>query len=192
VQGEPQRCLPHHTTNSILKRKPIQSSIPGVIEIPLSTNHKALIDECDSDLAQLNWTGYGKDGRIYVHRNARHSESPTKKIFQMHRVIMERILGRTLERFEEVDHEDLNPLNNRRGNLRLASKSQNMQNRGATILSTSGYKGVFWQKHAKKWRAMIGHNGKKHHLGYFDTPEQAYKAYCEAASKYHGEFARFE
>ncbi len=37
---------------------------------------------------------------------------------------------------------------------------------------------------------MIRLQGKNYHLGMFDTPEEAHKAYCEAAVKLHGEFAK--
>lgn len=44
-----------------------------------------------------------------------------------------------------------------------------------------GYKGVFLVKRKKiKYMARIIVNGKNKHLGYYDTAEEAYKAYCEA------------
>ena len=46
-------------------------------------------------------------------------------------------------------------------------------------------------KRTKPWVAQIGVFGKNIHLGYFGTPEEAYRAYCEAAKKHFGEFAHF-
>ena len=46
------------------------------------------------------------------------------------------------------------------------------------------------QKKLKKWRAYITYDGKWHHLGYFDTKDKAYAAYCRAALKHFGEFAQ--
>lgn len=51
--------------------------------------------------------------------------------------------------------------------------------------NTSGYKGVSFDKKAKKWRALIGFKKKSYHLGYFDKLEDAVKARREAEKKYY-------
>jgi hypothetical protein len=90
----------------------------------------------------------------------------------------------------EVDHKDCDPSNNRWDNLRLATASQNQANKKVSRANTSGFKGVSWHKDDKRWRAQIRMGGKKVHLGSFDTPESAHRAYSEAAMKHYGEFAR--
>jgi hypothetical protein len=92
---------------------------------------------------------------------------------------------------EEVDHQDNDQFNNRIGNLRPATSSQNKCNRGKEDCNTSGYKGVWWHQQIGRWRATIAVNGKKKHLGSFQSAEDASKAYQEAAKRLHGDFARF-
>ena len=46
--------------------------------------------------------------------------------------------------------------------------------------TSSGYKGVSWEKAKRKWRACVRIDGNRKHLGYHDTPEQAHQAYLEA------------
>ena len=46
-----------------------------------------------------------------------------------------------------------------------------------TRIPTSKYKGVSWNKNRNKWRSQIEINGKKKHLGYFTSEEEAYEAY---------------
>jgi hypothetical protein len=70
--------------------------------------------------------------------------------------------------------------------------AENNRNCGRDHTNTSGYKGVYWYEDRKKWRAQIGYQGKVTNLGSFDTPEEAHAAYCEAAHRLHGEFARTE
>lgn len=88
---------------------------------------------------------------------------------------------------QEIDHRDVNGLNNAWGNLRLATTHQNHGNQGAAKRNTSGFKGVSFHKLRGRWRATIANK----HLGLFDTPEEAHAAYCEAAQEYFGRFARF-
>ena len=57
--------------------------------------------------------------------------------------------------------------------------------------NTSGYKGVSFHKDTGMYRARIMVRGVSIHLGAFRRPELAHAAYCEAAKKHFGEFARF-
>ena len=91
---------------------------------------------------------------------------------------------------EEIDHRDLNGLNNAWINLREANSSQNNANRGKLITNTSGFKGVSWSKWANKYKAYIRINNKRKHLGYFKDLIKAAQAYDSAALQYFGEFAR--
>ena len=81
----------------------------------------------------------------------------------------------------EIDHINQNTLDNRIENLRKATHGQNNRNKPTT-------KGYCFSKYHKKWSAEIMANGKKNHLGYFDTKEQAREAYLRAKEKLHGEF----
>lgn len=67
-----------------------------------------------------------------------------------------------------IDHEDRNPLNNQRNNLRSATQSQNRAN---SKRNKSGYKGVDYKNN--HWRAQIRASGKQIHLGYFDSPKKS-------------------
>jgi HNH endonuclease len=90
----------------------------------------------------------------------------------------------------EIDHINGDCLDNRRENLRKATRSQNMANQpkiGGTW--SSHYKGVTWFKQRQKWRAQIKIEGRNHHLGLFINEDDAAKAYDEAAFQAFGEFA---
>jgi hypothetical protein len=88
------------------------------------------------------------------------------------------------------DHIDGNGLNNRESNLRSATHTQNMCNRGKQRNNTSGFKGVYFHKRARRWAAQIKLNQRWIYLGLFDEPEEAAHVYDAAALKYFGEFAR--
>ena len=104
----------------------------------------------------------------------------------LHRIIMGELDGK------EVDHINGNKHDNRRENLRLCNRTENNRNKGKLSTNTSGFKGVSWHKSKGKWRAVIQvGEGKQKHLGYFDDPETAYQSYCQAATKYHGNFKHF-
>lgn len=93
----------------------------------------------------------------------------------------------------EIDFKNLDKDDTRIGNLRLATPAENSRNRGASRINPTGLKGVHKfnnPRNKKQYRSSIRVEGKKIHLGLFSTPEEAYKAYCKAAKRYHGEFAR--
>ena len=91
---------------------------------------------------------------------------------------------------QETDHVDGDGLNNRRANLRPATRSQNACNRGPMPGSVSGVKGVYWQKSVQKWHARIDAGGKTHYLGLFRCITAAALAYAKASRALHGEFGR--
>jgi len=89
----------------------------------------------------------------------------------------------------DLDHINGDPSDNRIANLRLAAKWQNSANakrRGP------GLKGTWWMKDRRKWHAAIRHDGRQIHLGSFDDEQSAHAAYCDAARRFKGEFARFD
>jgi hypothetical protein len=168
-----------------------------VVEIELSKTGKyagkyvAIVDDCDAELGAVSW-----GVRIQSQRQqyAARSTSVDGVItdYHMHRVIMERMLGHAIPDGMVVDHILGDGLLNTRDNLRLATHAQNITNSGLRKSRngrTSLYKGV--QRVGKRYFSKIKHDGQSHKLGYFATDIEAHRAYCEAAVKYHGEFANF-
>jgi hypothetical protein len=102
---------------------------------------------------------------------------------QMHRIILNPKKG------EYCDHKNRNRLDNRRSNLRIATRSQNQCNRNIQSNNKTGYIGVSWDKINKTWRANIQKFHKAYNLGRYDSKEDAAKAYNRAAKKMHGLFA---
>jgi hypothetical protein len=88
----------------------------------------------------------------------------------------------------EVDHINCNKSDNRIDNLRVVSHAENSRNRPAQANNSSGFKGVHFCSTYRKFRAQIGIEGRRIALGYFESAEQAAKAYEKAASEIHGAF----
>lgn len=90
---------------------------------------------------------------------------------------------------KEVDHIDLNPLNNKIENLRGCTGSQNCMNTRLRPDNALGIKGVSFNKNHKKYYAQVSSNKKQILIGAYNTPEEARDACIAARNKYHGEFA---
>lgn len=90
-----------------------------------------------------------------------------------------------------VDHINGNTLDNRKSNLRLATAKQNSRNIGKRKGKfTSKYKGVNYNKKAKKYSARINTDNGRLFLGYFETEQEAAEIYNKAALEHHKQFAR--
>lgn len=89
-----------------------------------------------------------------------------------------------------VDHINGDTSDNRICNLRSATQAENSRNQRISKNNSSGFKGVHWHARRQKWAASIRSNWKLHHLGYFDVPEDASRAYDEASVLLHGEFGK--
>jgi len=161
------------------------------ISIPLTKGYVTVVSPEDSDLAGFNWHVLPCKHTIYAIRTIRLKEDGSRSTQCLHRVILQRILDRPLQRGEFVDHRDGNGLNNRRENIRLASNTENTRNQRKSSVNTSGHKGVHWHKGANKWVAKISVNGKLIYLGCFVDIEDAAAAYRQAADKHHGDFANY-
>lgn len=93
----------------------------------------------------------------------------------LHRVVVERMLGRRLDRDELCDHINRIRTDNRRANLRVVSIQQNNQNRGIESSSESGCRGVYRDRRRKRrqWRVMVTFNNKQYCGGSYATVGEA-------------------
>ncbi len=92
---------------------------------------------------------------------------------------------------EYTDHVNADRADNRLANLRECTPGENQSNRRRNKNNASGFKGVVFHPATGKWRACVRAGGKCFSLGLHATKEQAHAAYCDGASRHHGEFARF-
>ena len=90
---------------------------------------------------------------------------------------------------EIVDHIYGQRFDNRMSELRIATTTQNNQNKRLRGDNTSGITGVHWVKDREKWNSQITINGKTKNLGYFIDFEDAVKTRLMAEKEYFGEFA---
>ena len=130
------------------------------LKIPLTGDKYAIIDK--EDLDKIKGYSWYFDKKNYARdRNGA----------MMHRIIM------NCPYDKEIDHKDHDGLNNRKNNLRICTRSQNQENKLITKKNTSGFKGVSYKRSNKKYSASISYRNKHHHLGYFDSPEDAHHQY---------------
>lgn len=90
----------------------------------------------------------------------------------------------------QIDHQNRNRSDNRWSNLRIADFSKNQANAKKRTDNVSGTTGVHFAKREQKWMAFISKNGKRFHVGYFQSKSDAIAARKVAQMRVFGEFAR--
>jgi hypothetical protein len=157
-------------------------------EIRLLRGQTALID--DEDLPRVAGFRWRLSSEGYVVASQGSRQRGTFKTVLLHRVIRQTPPGL------ETDHVNtLSRLDNRKSNLRTATKSQNQGNRKPNSNGiTSRFKGVYWYSRDGCWKASgpkMNRAGKvtQGHLGFFEAEEDAARAYNKAALAHWGEFA---
>lgn len=123
-----------------------------------------LIDAVDAEAVNRYRWCLTTDG--YVRRNDR------KRYVRLHRVL----LGLATGDPRHVDHINGDPLDNRRTNLRIVTRSQNAQNVRSHRDSTSRYRGVSWNRDCRKWQAHAYVDGRSRYLGLFVREKDAAEA----------------
>jgi len=159
----------------------LQKAPDGAVAIRLSDGQPCWVDPADAPaLRGFRWHAMPCGATVYAYR---HDGQAT---VYMHRQIM--ALGGGRQR--QVDHWDRNGLNNTRKNLRVATPSENQANRPAQRRNRRGLRGVCDVSNSSSFRAKIRVKGHDVHLGTFDTPEEAARAYDRKARELYGDFAR--
>lgn len=155
----------------------------GIVHIPLSRGEEAIADEQDLHIVSgHNWSTQRKRNTSYAMRNE--NIDGKNACIYLHREIAKAKEG------DIVDHINRNGLDNRRGNIRIATFSQNKCNSKLQKNNVSGYRGVYWRRDREKYQAQIQINGVKIRLGNFKSIDEAHEAYKAASLKYHGEYGR--
>ena len=170
-------CLPHPSDDTLIRCNMLtQELVHSLFDYDPETG-LFICKQRRSQKPAGSIAGYkNSNGYIFLHIN--------HKNYSAHRVAWFYVYG-VWPKF--LDHINRVKDDNRICNLKNVNRSENGQNREKCLNNKTGYKGVSIRKSKKgiKYVAQIKSNNKVIHLGYFDIAEQAFEAYCNAASKYH-------
>ncbi len=147
--------------------------------IPLTRGKFAVVDAADFEmLMRTKWHASRR-----VHSGIFYAAGEIDGV----RVYMHRLLSGA-KGGQCTDHRNGNSLDNRRCNLRIATRAENQMNQKGHG-GTSKFKGVH-KVPSGRWKVQIRCRNQVYTIGTFGTEEEGARAYDEAARRLHGEFAR--
>lgn len=150
-------------------------------KIALSKGLFATVDASDFlQLSKWKWYANNIGHKTYACRTVKKGGRQT---LYMHKEIIGTPVGLV------TDHINGNGLDNRRSNLRVCSRRENLLNRGEQTNNSSGISGVSFEKKSQKWESYLHHYGKKISLGRYSEKEEAVKARTEGIKKWYNDFA---
>lgn len=135
-------------------------------EVPLFGGQVALIDDEDYPLVEgFRW-----------HTNAKGYATCCKYLgeYKNKIIFMHRLINKTPKGWD-TDHINGNPLDNRKCNLRTASRSLNRHN--WALLNN---KGASYNKRKRKWETELKTKDSRKYLGAFNTKEEALAVHHKA------------
>jgi hypothetical protein len=153
--------------------------------IPLTMGKFAIVDPEDYEhLSRYKWYVTKNGNTFYAKRNTSRKNIKNSLTCYMHRHIIKVPPGFV------IDHINHNGLDNRKVNLRIATRAQNNRHTKKTKNKfRSNYKGIYWHNRDRAWEVRITADGKRRHFGCYKDEIEAAKAYDHAAKIYHGSFA---
>ena len=189
-RGQPLRELGSRKTKNGDGVRPLvpNPDLSGTMLVLLSKGLMAIVDEADAAaVGRHNWLAHldHHSKTAYARTNISRPDG-SRTAVTLHQFLWS-LWG--LPKASRLDHENRNGLDCRRTNLRPATPSQNGSNRAKPKNNRSGFKGVSWHSQRRKWCATIGAARKHYHLGLFEDPAEAARAYAEAAARLYGQFA---
>ena len=105
-------------------------------------------------------------------------------------MLLHKLIMNDLDNNYDIDHiKTENKFDNRKCNLRIATRSQNNRNRKLSKNNTSGVTGVHWHSRDKVWEADIGDGNSKKYIGRFCEFHDAVKARKNAEEKIYKEYS---
>lgn len=143
---------------------------------PATGRFRWLVNRSRSALAGTEAGTVHPNGYVYV--------KVLGRSYRAHRLAWLYMTGKWPRR--QIDHRNRDRADNRWKNLRLATQSQNIANRGARADNALGVRGV--RRHGNKFSAKINVNGKRKYLGLFATVEEAASAYKAEATAAWGDY----
>ncbi len=153
--------------------------IDPAIELQLTNGGIALISEADYlSISSFNWQKVTRKSGFYVTRFHK------RKVIYLHRFILGHRPGFV------TDHRNGDGLDNRRTNLRHATRQQNARNRKRQKNNTSGTPGVSFRKSDQRWVAGVKIYGVYKYLGFFESREDAIACRHAFERAEFGEFRR--